>query len=117
MAFIIAFVAFIVVASLCLLVWFSFGSDSHQEQIQRRLDAVQRAERRGPVDLGVQLVRDEMWSSVPALNRIVLRWAWSSRFRDFVMQAGMKTRPGKVLMTCAALAGVAFIFVTPFFSF
>ena len=109
MALLIAFVTFIVAATICLLIWFSFSTDSGQEVIRRRLDAVQRAERRGPIDLGVQLIRDEMWSSVPALNRIVLRWSWSTRFKDFLMQAGMKTRPGKVIMTCGALAVVAFV--------
>jgi len=117
MALLIAFVTFIVATAICLMIWFSFSTDSGQEVIRRRLDAVQRAERRGPIDLGVQLVRDEMWSSVPALNRIVLRWSWSTRFKDFVMQAGMKTRPGKIILTCVVLAVLAFMATRAFISF
>ncbi len=116
MALLIAFVTFIVATTICLLIWFTFSADSGQEIIRRRLDAVQRAERRGPIDLGVQLIRDEMWSSVPALNRIVLRWSWSTRFKDFVMQAGMKTRPGKIILTCGVLAVIAFIATKAFLS-
>jgi tight adherence protein B len=117
MALLIAFVTFVVATTICLLIWFSFSADSGQEVIRRRLDAVQRAERRGPIDLGVQLIRDEMWSSVPALNRIVLRWSWSTRFKDFLMQAGMKTRPGRVILTCGVLAAVAFIAAKSVLSF
>lgn len=117
MALLIAFVTFFVATAICLLVWFSFSPDTGQEVIRRRLDAVQRAERRGPIDLGVQLVRDEMWSSVPALNRIVLRWSWPLRFKDFVMQAGMKTRPGRIILICGILAALAFMVTKSFFSF
>jgi tight adherence protein B len=109
MALLIAIVTFMLVAAICLLIWFSLGGDDKQELIQRRIEAVRRAERRGPIDLGVQLVRDEMLSSVPVLNRILMRWSWSTRLRDLVAQAGMKTRPGKILLLCAVLAVGAFI--------
>ena len=70
MALLIAFVTFIVATVICLLIWLSFGTDSRQEVIQRRMDAVHRAERRGPVYFGVQLVRDETLSGVPALKSV-----------------------------------------------
>src|ERR1700756_287591 len=108
MALLIAFVRFVVATVICLLIWLSFGTDSRQETIQRRMEAVHRAERRGHVDLGVQLVRDEMLSGVPALNQIMMRWTWSTKFKDFVMQAGMNTRPGKILLTCGVLGFAAF---------
>jgi tight adherence protein B len=117
MAFLLALVTFIVAAVVLLLIWFSLGTDSRQQLIQRRMDAVRRAERRGPVDLGVQLVRDEMLSSVPALNRLMMRWTWSTRLKDFVMQAGMSTRPGKLLLICAVFAFSAFVLIRPFYTF
>jgi len=96
---------------ICLLLWFSWFSpgSGNQQVIQRRMEAVRRAERRGHVDAGVQLIRDEMMSGVPALNRIMMGWTWSTKFKDFVMQAGMKTRPGKILLTCGVLAFGAFV--------
>src|SRR5579863_1444729 len=117
MALLIAFVTFIVATVICLLIWLSFSTDSRQEVIQRRMDAVHRAERRGPVDLGVQLVRDETLSGVPALNRIMMGWSWSTRLRDYVMQAGMKTRPGKIVLTCGVLAFGAFVATKLFYPF
>ncbi len=103
MAFLIALITFAVVTAICLLMWFSLSTDSTQRVIQRRIEAVQRAERRGSVDPSVQLVRDEMMSSVPALNRMMMQWAWSTRFRDFLLQAGMNTRPGKIVLSCGVL--------------
>ena len=117
MALLIAFLTFIVATVICLLIWLSFGTDSRQETIQRRMDAVHRAERRGPVDLGVELVRDEMMSSVPALNRIMMGWSWSTRLRDYLMQAGMKTRPGKIVLICGVFAFGAFVATKLFYSF
>jgi tight adherence protein B len=117
MALLIAFVTFVVATAVCLLIWFSLGPESTQGVIQRRLDAVQRAERRGPIDLGVVLVRDEMLSSVPTLNRMMMRWAWSTRFKDYVMQAGIKTRPAKILLICGTLGFGAFVVTRPLYSF
>jgi len=109
MALVIAFVTFIVATVVCLLVWFLFTGSSTQEVIQRRIQAVQRAENRGSTDVGMQLLRDELMSGVPVLNRAMMKWSWSMRLRDFVTQAGLKTRPGKILMTCAVLALLAYL--------
>jgi tight adherence protein B len=116
MALLIAFLTFIVAGLICLLVWFSLSVDSSQQVIQRRMDAVRRAEQRGHVDLGVQLIRDEMLSTVPVVNRMLMRWTWSTKLKDFVMQAGMKTRPGKVLLTSGVLAFGAFFVTRAFYS-
>jgi tight adherence protein B len=109
MAVLIALVTFVVAAVVCLLILLSFGGGSDQQVIQRRIEAVQKAERRGSVDLGVQLVRDEMMSSVPAINRALMKWSWSSRFKDFVQQAGIQTRPGKIILTAGVLAVLAYL--------
>jgi len=109
MALLIALGTFLVALIICLLLWFSLSADSNQKVVQRRMDAVRRAERRGHVDVGVELIRDEVLSGVPALNRIMMGWTWSTKFKDFVMQAGMTTRPGKILLSCGVLAAGAFL--------
>lgn len=107
MALLVALVTFVAATVVCLLIVLSF-SDSRQNIIQRRLAAVQKAERRGSVDPGLQLIRDEMMSSVPALNRVLLKWSWSARFKEFVAQAGIKTRPGKIILVAGVLALVTY---------
>lgn len=109
MAVLLALVTFVVAAVICLLIFLSFGGSTNQKVIQRRIEAVQKAERRGSVDLGVQLIRDEMMTSVPAINRVLMKWSWSTRFKDFVQQAGIQTRPGKIILTSTALALLAFV--------
>jgi len=105
MPFLLALLTFLVVAVIFLGFWLSFGTDTRQETVRRRVDAVRKAELRGggsiPMDL--QLVRDEMLSSVPALNRVMMRYAWSGRFRDYIAQSGLRMKPGKILL----LTGVA----------
>ncbi len=109
MALLIACITFIGATVVCLLIWFSFTGSTRQEIIQRRIQAVERAERRGSREVGVQLLRDELMSGVPALNRALAKWSWSTSFKDYVAQAGLKTRPGKIVLTCAVLAALAYL--------
>lgn len=109
MALLLSVVTFVVVTVILALLWLSIAPDSSQELIRRRMEAVRKAERRGSVSLGVQLVRDEMLSSVPLLHRLLMRWAWLTGFKDFIRQAGMKTKPGKILLLAAALALGAYV--------
>jgi tight adherence protein B len=109
MALLIAFVTFILAAGICVLIWLLFGAESNQQVVRQRLETVQRVERRGNVELGVQLVRDELMSGVPILDRMMVQWAWATRFRDYVLQAGMKTRPGKIMLTGGVLGCLGFV--------
>lgn len=103
MAPLFAVLTFLVVTVICLSAWLFAGGDSRQEVIRRRMQAVQKAERRGEVSLGLKLVRDEMLSSMPWLHRLLLQWSWSTRLQDFLVQAGMKSKPGKILLLSCVL--------------
>jgi tight adherence protein B len=103
MALLLSILTFLIVVSILVLIWLFVGTDANQEVVRRRMESVRKAERRGDVSLNLKLVRDEMLSSVPALHRLLVAWPWSSRLRDFVAQAGMKTKPGKVLLLSAVL--------------
>jgi tight adherence protein B len=109
MALQVAIATFLVVAGIGALVWFSLGAETGQQVIRQRMEAVQKIEPRGNVTVGVQLVRDELMSGVPALNRLMVQWTWAARFREFVQQAGMKTRPGKIILNACVLACLGFI--------
>lgn len=103
MALLLSILTFLIVVSIVALIWMFAGADPNQEVVRRRMESVRKAEQRGNVSLNLKLVRDEMLSSVPVLHRLLMRWTWSSRLRDFVAQAGMKTKPAKLLMTSAVL--------------
>lgn len=103
MGILIFILTFLVVTALLLFLWISANTDSAQEVIRRRMDAVRKAERRGDVSLGLKLVRDEMLSSVPLVNRLLMQWSWPLRFQDFMVQAGLKIKPGKLLLLSGVL--------------
>jgi tight adherence protein B len=101
MGALIAVLTFLVVVVGFLGIWVFASAEGDQEQIRKRMSSVHKAERRGDVGLGLKLVRDEMMSNVPWLHQIMMKWSWSTKLQDFVMQAGMTLKPAKLLMICA----------------
>jgi tight adherence protein B len=114
MALLLSILTFLVVVTLVALIWMFVGTDANQEVVRRRMESVRKAEQRGNVSLNLKLVRDEMLSSVPALHRLLMKWTWSSRLRDFVAQAGMKTKPAKLLLISAVI-GLGSYLITKMF--
>lgn len=103
MAVVLSILTFLVVVVLLASIWLFLQTDKNQERVRQRMDAVHKAERRGNVDLGVQLVRDELLSGIPVVNQMMLKWSWSRRLKEFVLQAGIETRPGKIVLISAVL--------------
>ncbi len=116
MALLLSIFTFLAVAATLFLIWMLTGSDARQEVVQRRMQAVRKAERRGEVSLGLQLVRDEMLSSVPWFNRMLMQWSWSTKLQEFLSQAGMKTKPGKIIIVSGVLAVASYLVTGRFFS-
>jgi len=75
LAAIIAVATFVITGGLFLLTWLFVSAPSEQEMVRNRIQAVRNAERRGDVPLDLQLLRDEMLSSVPVLNRVMMTLA------------------------------------------
>jgi tight adherence protein B len=107
MALLISILTFAVVVLAFLMIWLFFGSGSTQEVVRRRFESVRKAERRGgDKSLAVDLLRDEMLSSIPLVHRVLLHWSWPGRLREFLRQAGLKMKPAKLLLICGVV-GVA----------
>jgi tight adherence protein B len=47
---------------------------------------------------------------VPAVNRILLKWAWPTGLKKFVAQAGLTIKPGRIILLSAILAVAAYEF-------
>ena len=115
MASLLAVLTFLIVIIVFLAFWLFASTDTHQEQIRRRMESVQKVERRGgEASLGLNLVRDEMLSGVPAIHRVMMRFSWSSRLKEFIEQSGMRAKPGKIVLLSCVLAVGAYV-VTRFF--
>jgi len=106
MGALIAVLTFLVVVVGFLGIWVFASAGGDQEQIRKRMSSVHKAERRGDVGLGLKLVRDEMMSGVPWLHQMMMKWSWSTKLQDFVMQAGMTLKPARLLMICG-IVGLA----------
>lgn len=114
MAILLSLLTFFVVVAICLLGWMYLSTDKNQEVVRRRMDSVRKAERRGNLSLGTSLVRDELLSSVPALHRVMVRFTWSSKLNDFVLQAGMRTKPAKVILIMGVVGFGAYYVLSTF---
>jgi tight adherence protein B len=103
MGALIAVLTFLVVVVLILGIWVFASGEGAQEQVRKRMSAVHKAEKRGEVNIGLKLVRDEMMSSVPWLHRLMLQWSWSSKLQDYVVQSGLTVKPAKLILISGVL--------------
>ena len=99
----LSILTFLVVVVLFASIWLFLETDKNQEVIRQRMEAVHKAERRGNVELGVQIVRDELLSGIPIIHQIMIKWSWSRRLKAFVMQAGLEARPAKLVLISGVL--------------
>jgi tight adherence protein B len=107
-ALFIALITFLVATILFVALWMFVGAPTQQEVLRDRFEAVRTAERRSEVSVELQLLRDEMVSSVPLLNRMMMSFSWTAKVQAMIAQAGMKTKPGKLFLICGVvgLAGL-----------
>ena len=105
----------IVVCVIVMAVWLAVLSGARQDIIGQRLEAVRQVERRGEISTDVKILRDEMLSTVPAVNRIMMQWSWTTTLKNFLNQAGLSTKPAKVLLL-SAISGIATYYILGFFN-
>ena len=109
MALLVGIITFIIVTAILALVWMFSAVDKDQEVVRRRIESVRKAEKRGNHAIDLKLVRDELLSGVPLLNRLLLRWSWSTRFHTYLIQAGLKIKPAKILLISGIVAVLSYL--------
>jgi tight adherence protein B len=117
MALLVAFFTFLAVLAIILLLFTMGGGTPREEIVRKRFEAVQRAERRGDLTLGLQLVRDELLSDVPALNKLLVQWLWANRLRECIEQSGVRSKPGKILLLSFVLAVGSYLIVAQIYPY
>jgi len=113
-ALLIGLVTFLVSAILFLMIWLLLGSQTQQDVVRKRVEAVRKAERRGDISVELELLRDEMLSSVPMLNRLMINLSWTAKVQSLIAQAGLKTKAGKVILV-STVVGLATYMVSDHF--
>ena len=109
MALLLAIGTFLIVACVFFVVWLAAGGGLKQDIVRERLEAVRQVERRGNISPEIKILQDEMLSTVPFFNRILLKWAWPGGLKRFVRQAGLTIKPGKILLMSAVLGFAAYL--------
>jgi tight adherence protein B len=108
MQLLLAALVFLIVALVGIGIMVFAGSAPSGDIVRGRLEAIERgaAFTKDNSNLNLGLIRDELMSTIPAFNKLLVRWSWPGRLRAFVGQAGMEIKPGKFVLICGAL-GVA----------
>jgi tight adherence protein B len=114
MALFLSVLTFLIVVCIVMAVWLAVAGGTKLDVIGQRLEAVRQVERRGSVSTEVQLLRDEMLSAVPAVNRLMMQWSWTVGFKNFLNQAGVSTKPARILLS-SAVSGLAAYYILGFF--
>ena len=115
MALMVGLVTFLAAAIVFLAIWVFVGTETSQEVIRQRLEAVRRVERRGEVSLDLKLTRDELYSTVPLLHRLMMKLSWSGRLVALIAQAGMEIKPAKVLLLTGVMGVGGYVLVSRFY--
>jgi tight adherence protein B len=104
MPFLVASIAFLLVAGTVLVIAWLPRGNPQQDKIRRRLEAIDKAKQRGGGSPELDLLRDELLSGVPAVNRLLTRWAGNAWLRTFIAQSGVSVRPGRIVLLSVGLA-------------
>ncbi|MDR3674001.1 MAG: type II secretion system F family protein [Acidobacteriota bacterium] len=79
------------------------GREMDGDIVRGRLEAIEKGTPFVKNALNLDLIRDELLSSIPPFNKLLVRWSWPGRLRKFIAQAGMQVRPGKITLISAAI--------------
>jgi tight adherence protein B len=79
------------------------GREMDGDIIRGRLEAIEKGTPFVKNALNLDLIRDELLSSIPSFNKLLVRWSWPGRLRKFIAQAGMQVRPGKITLISAVI--------------
>jgi tight adherence protein B len=101
---------------LILLLAFALGGGGRKDVVKHRLEAIERGAQRGYGSPQLKLLREEVLSSVPALNRLLLRWNGAERLRVFTAQAGLNILPGKLILWSLGLGLGLYVLVQYIYS-
>jgi tight adherence protein B len=106
MQLLLAALVFVIVILVMAAIYVLLSGPKHGEIIRGRLEAIEKGTAHATEALSLNLLRDELMSSIPAFNKMLVRWSWPGRLRNFISQAGMEVKPGKFVLMSAAI-GVA----------
>ncbi len=92
---------------IIMLIWLGIsvfaGTPDQGEIIRGRLESIEKGAGLAKSALDLNLIRDELLSGIPTLNKMLARWSWPARLRKYIAQAGVEVRPGKFVLFSAGI--------------
>jgi len=104
MQFVLAALTFTLVVVILVGAFALGGARGPENVVRRRLESIEKGVRRGHDSVNLKLIREELLSDVPAVHRLLLRWSWAVRLRDYITQAGLDWKPGRLILVSTLLA-------------
>jgi tight adherence protein B len=101
MQFLFAALIFLIVFLAFALVSVFMGEAKPSDVIRDRLESIQKESVVSTTARNLDLVRDELLSSIPTVNKMLVRWTWPARLQTLSAQAGMSIKPGKLVLISA----------------
>src|SRR5215472_10506133 len=89
---------FAVIAMIVVTIALLSGGKKGESVVKRCLEAIDKGLRRGHNSPQLKLLRDELLSDVPSLHRLLSHWSWAQRLRDYIGQAGLNIKPGRLVL-------------------
>ena len=108
MQILLTFLIFVIILTALLIVVMLTAGTRHSDVVRGRMESIGKGAAFAKSASDMQLIRDELLSGIPALNRFLLRWGWVASMRTLIAQAGMRVRAGKLVLISAILALIAF---------
>ncbi len=103
MHFLFAALVFLIVFLAFAMVIASTGQEKPSDIVRGRLESIQKGATSALNAVKTDLVRDELLSTIPAVNKMLRRWTWAGHLKRLIAQAGMDVKPGKLLLVCGVV--------------
>jgi tight adherence protein B len=117
MIWMITGITFVAATVIVLSIWVAAQGPSTQEVVRGRIGKLQASEKWAGIATDLKLVRDEMFSSIPILHRMLSRAPGTTWAQKFMAQAGMKTKPAKLFLVSCLVGMLTYVIVGHFLPF
>ncbi len=95
MIWMVSAVTFTLTAVIVMVIWFLYTGESTQEMVRGRIEQLRAAENWAGIAADLKLVRDEMFSTIPALHQIAGASAGCGLGAEMYFPGGHENKAGQ----------------------
>jgi tight adherence protein B len=101
-------ITFVMTTVIVLGVYLVSTTETTQEVVRGRIAQLQASNRWAGIATDLRLVRDDLFSTVPALHKLLSQAPGAMRLQKYITQAGMKTKPAKLVLVSVVIAAATY---------